>query len=93
MVKILLDEMDTGMKPYLQALELSVVTVPEVKLEGKDDIDVVDYAKNNNMLVVTRDSRVAGMAELKKVRFIEVNTLFIAQAVSDAIEKNYPDLK
>jgi predicted nuclease of predicted toxin-antitoxin system len=44
-LKILLDEMYTGLKEYLQTLGWDVLTVQDVNLTGAEDKKIVKYAE------------------------------------------------
>lgn len=50
-LKILLDEMYTGLKEYLQTLGWDVLTVQDVNLTGAKDKEIVEYAEKNKLLL------------------------------------------
>ena len=53
-MKLLLDEMYAGLKEYFEILGWEVITAQEAGLRGAKDRAVVEYAVNNNMLLVTK---------------------------------------
>ncbi len=57
--KILVDEMDDGMDEKLKELGYDAFSVKKLRSEGKKlhtDYSVINYAKENNMLLITRDT-------------------------------------
>ena len=57
--KILVDEMDDGMDEKLNELGYDAFSVKKLRSEGKKlhtDYSVINYAKENNMLLITRDT-------------------------------------
>lgn len=54
-MQILLDEMYTGLKEYLEVLGWDVTTVQEQGLSGGKDREVVEHAKKEGLLLVTQD--------------------------------------
>ena len=57
--KILVDEMDDGMDEKLKSLGYDGYSVKKLRTDGKKlhtDYSVINYAKENNMLLVTRDT-------------------------------------
>ena len=58
-VKILIDEMDDGMDEKLNALGFEALSVKKLLTEGKNlrtDYSIINYAKENEMILVTRDT-------------------------------------
>ena len=58
-VKILVDEMDDGMDEKLNALGFEALSVKKLLTEGKNlrtDYSIINYAKENEMILVTRDT-------------------------------------
>jgi len=53
MAKLLLDEMYSGLKEYFETLGWEALTVHDVGLQGAKDKDIVLYAKENNLILVT----------------------------------------
>jgi predicted nuclease of predicted toxin-antitoxin system len=58
-VKILVDEMDDGMDEKLNELGFEAYSVKKLLTEGKNlrtDYSIINYAKENEMILVTRDT-------------------------------------
>lgn len=88
-MKILLDEMYTGLKEYFEVLDWDVVTVTDVGLEGVEDKEVVQYAKENNLLLVTQDQKPAELADLEGVKHVLISKKLIARLIDSEIRKKY----
>ena len=57
--KILVDEMDDGMDEKLNELGYDAFSVKKLLTEGKKlhtDYSIINYAKENNMILITRDT-------------------------------------
>ncbi|KXB09134.1 hypothetical protein AKJ35_01345 [candidate division MSBL1 archaeon SCGC-AAA833F18] len=85
----MLDEMYTGLKEYFQVLGWEVVTVTDVGLEGAEDKEVVQYAKENNLLLVTQDQKPGELAELMEVPHVLISKRAIAELIDSEIRKKY----
>jgi len=92
-LKLLLDEMYAGLKEYFETLGWEVVTIQEVGLQGAKDRDVVDYARKNDLLLVTQDQKPADLAELSNVKYVLISNSLIAKIADEKIRDKYPDLK
>ena len=58
-MKILIDEMDDGMDERLIQLGYDAYSVKKLRVEGKKlhtDYSVINFAKENGMILVTRDT-------------------------------------
>ncbi len=58
-LKILVDEMDDGMDEKLNDLGFEAYSVKKLLTEGKNlrtDYSIINYAKENEMILVTRDT-------------------------------------
>ena len=58
-MKILIDEMDDGWDEKLKELGFDAFSVKKLRMAGyklKTDYSVINYAKENNMILVTRDT-------------------------------------
>ena len=58
-LKILVDEMDDGMDEKLEKIGFQAYSVKKLRAEGLNlhtDFSVISYAKENNMIFVTRDT-------------------------------------
>ncbi len=84
-MKILLDEMYTGLKEYLEMLGYEVLTAQEGGLKGAKDRDVVEYAGKHKLVLVTQDQKPAELAELLGVRCVFISSLIVAKLVDQKI--------
>lgn len=92
-LKLLLDEMYAGLKEYFEMLGWDVVTAQDAGLQGAKDKDIVDYAKNSNLLLITQDQKPADLANLVGVKYVLISNATIAKiAIAKIIEK-YPSIK
>jgi predicted nuclease of predicted toxin-antitoxin system len=91
LLKILLDEMYAGLKEYFETLGWQVLTVHEVGLQGAKDKDVVEYAKMNDLLLVTQDQKPAELAELTGVKYVLISNASIARIADSRIREKYPN--
>ena len=58
-LKILVDEMDDGMDEKLEKIGFEAYSVKKLRAEGLNlhtDFSVISYAKENSMILVTRDT-------------------------------------
>ena len=93
LLRLLLDEMYAGLKEYFETLGWDVLTAQEAGLKGAKDKAVVDYARNNNMLLVTQDQKPAELAELTGVKYVLISSAMIAKIADTKIREKYPNLK
>lgn len=92
-MKLLLDEMYAGLKEYFQILGWEVLTVQDVGLQGTKDKDVVEYAKNHNLLLVTQDQKPAELADLLGVKNVLISNALIAKIADAKIKEKFPSIK
>ncbi len=92
-MKLLLDEMYTGLKEYFETLGWEVMTIQDIGLKGTSDRKVIEYAKNNGLLIVTQDQKPADLADLKGVPYVLISNKMIARMADAKIREKYPDLK
>ena len=86
-MKILLDEMYAGLKEYFETMGYEVLTAQEAGLKSAKDRDIVEYARKNNLLLVTQDQKPAELAELLGVKCVFISNLMIAQLVDQKIKE------
>ena len=58
-VKILVDEMDDGMDEKLISMGFDAYSVKKLRVEGMKlhtDFSIINYAKENGMILITRDT-------------------------------------
>lgn len=88
-MKLLLDEMYSGLKEYFEILGWEVLTVQEAGLQGARDKDVVEFAKSNDLLLVTQDQKSAELAELVGVKCVLISSAMIAKIADAKIREKY----
>jgi len=92
-LKLLLDEMYAGLKEYFETLGWDVLTAQDVGLKGAKDKDIVEYAKNNGLLLITQDQKPADLAELTGVKYVLISSAMIAKIANEKIREKYPSIK
>jgi len=92
-LRILLDEMFAGLKEYFEILGWDVITAQEAGLRGAKDRAVVEYAVNNDLLLVTEDQKPAELMNLKGAKYVLISNAMIAKIADEKIREKYPDLK
>ncbi|MDH5375430.1 MAG: DUF5615 family PIN-like protein [Candidatus Bathyarchaeota archaeon] len=92
-MKLLLDEMYAGLKEYFEILGWNVLTVQDAGLQGAKDKDIIEYAKNNNLLLVTQDQKPAELADLTGVKHVLISNAMIAKIADAKIREKYPNAK
>lgn len=92
-MKLLLDEMYTGLKEYFEILGWEVITVQDAGLKGAGDTKIIEYSKKNGLLIVTQDQKPADLADLKGVPYVLISKKMIARMVDAKIREKYPDIK
>jgi len=90
-LRLLLDEMYAGLKEYFETLGYDVLTVQDAGLKGAKDKDIVEYAKSNDLLLVTQDQKPADLAELRGVRCVLISNAMIARIADAKIREKYSD--
>ncbi len=91
-LQILLDEMYTGLKEYLQTLGWDVLSVQDVKLTGASDKRIVEYAAKNGLLLVTQDEKHADLAGLRGVPCVLISKVMLTKMIDAELRKN-PNLE
>jgi predicted nuclease of predicted toxin-antitoxin system len=92
-LRLLLDEMYAGLKEYFEILGWDVLTVQGVGLQGAKDKGIVEYAKNNSLLLVTQDQKPADLADLLGVKCVLISNAMIAKIADAKIREKYPSIK
>jgi predicted nuclease of predicted toxin-antitoxin system len=85
--------MYAGLKEYFETLGWEVLTVQDAGLQGARDKDVVEYARNNNLLLVTQDQKPAELAELRGVKHVLISNAMIAKIADAKIREKYSNIK
>jgi len=82
--------MYAGLKEYFESLGWTVQTAQESGLQGARDRDIVEYARNNDLLLVTQDQKPAELAELMGVKCMLISNAMIAKIADAKIREKYP---
>ena len=88
-MKLLLDEMYTGLKDHLEVMGWEVETVKEAGMSGREDRRIAEYAAENGLLLVTQDQKPAELAELMGARYVFITSAAVAQMVDREIRGKY----
>ena len=88
-LKILFDEDSSGFKKYFYGLKWDVRTVDDFNLKGKDDQTVVEYAKANNYLLITKDKNLAKVATFLDVKHLHLDEPLIAKMLVKTLTEEY----
>lgn len=89
-LKVLVDEMDDGWDERLQQLGYDAYSVKKLRAEGKKlrtDYSVINYAKENNMLLITRDTESGQACEENNLPYILMDNEEIFKVVVDKLKK------
>ena len=90
-MKILVDEMDDGMDERLIQLGYDAYSVKKLRNEGKKlhtDYSVINYAKENDMILITRDTESGQACEENKLPCILLDNNEIFKIVTEKL-KNF----
>jgi len=88
--KILIDEMDDGWDEKLQKIGFEAYSVKKLRAEGKKlrtDYSVINYAKENDLILVTRDTESGQACEENNLPFILLDNEEIFKIVLDKINQ------
>ena len=88
-MKLLLDEMYSGLKEYFEVLGCDVETVKDVSLPGKMDREIAEYAKEHDLILITEDRKPAELSDLLDGRFFYVDNKTKAQMIHEKICEKY----
>ena len=90
-MKILVDEMDDGMDERLIHLGYDAYSVKKLRNEGKKlhtDYSVINYAKENDMILITRDTESGQACEENELPCILLDNNEIFKIVTEKL-KNF----
>ena len=90
-MKILIDEMDDGWDEKLKELGFDTYSVKKLRSEGhklRTDYSVINYAKENKMLLVTRDTESGQACEENNLPYILLDNSEIFKIVLDKLKNN-----
>ena len=88
-MKLLLDEMYTGLKEYFEALGYETLTAQEAGLKSAKDKDVVEYAGKHDLILITQDQKPAELAELTGAKYVLVSNAMIAKIADAKVKEKY----
>jgi len=91
-MKILLDEMYSGLKECFEILGWEALTVQDINMKGAKDREIVEYARKHGMLLVTQDQKQAELAEIAGVKYVLISNALIAKVAAEKIREKYPEL-
>jgi len=91
LLKLLLDEMYSGLKEYFETLGWEALTVRDVGLQGAKDKDIVEYGKKNELLLVTQDHKTADLADLTGAKYVLISLREIVKIADAKIREKYAD--
>ncbi|KYH40293.1 MAG: hypothetical protein AYL31_007050 [Candidatus Bathyarchaeota archaeon B26-1] len=92
-MRLLLDEMYSGLKEHFEALGWTVFTVHELGLRGAKDKEIVECAKEMDLILVTQDQKQAEIAELLGVKCVFISNALIAKIADAKIREKYPEAR
>jgi len=88
-MKILIDEMDDGMDERLIQLGYDAYSVKKLRSEGKKlhtDYSVINYAKENRMILITRDTESGQACEENNLPCILLDNNEIFKIVTEKLK-------
>ena len=71
-------------------LGYEVQTAQEAGLKAAKDRDVVEYTRNNNLILITQDQKPAELAELTGAKWVLISNVMIAKIANEKIKEKYP---
>ena len=90
-VKILIDEMDDGWDEKLQELGFDAYSVKKLRTDGhklRTDYSVINYAKENNMILVTRDTESGQACEENNLPYVLLDNDAIFKIVLEKLKNS-----
>ena len=92
--KILIDEMDDGWDEKLKQLGYEAYSVKKLRSEGKKlrtDYSVINYARENDLVLVTRDTESGQACEENNLPFILLDNEEIFKILLEKVNNLNPD--
>ena len=86
--RILIDEMDDGWDERLRQLGFEAYSVKKLRTEGKKlrtDYSVINYARENNLILVTRDTESGQACEENNLPYILLDNDEIFKILLDKV--------
>ena len=90
LVKILIDEMDDGMDEKLSSIGYDAYSVKKLRTQGfklHADYSVINYAKENKMILVTRDTESGQACDENSIPCILLDNNEIFKIVLEKLEE------
>ncbi len=87
-LKILVDEMDDGMDEKLRDMGYDAYSVKKLRTEGlklHTDYSIINYAKENNMILITRDTESGVACDENDIPCILLDTNEIFKIVTEKL--------
>ena len=88
--KILIDEMDDGMDEKLQNIGYDAYSVKKLRIEGlklHTDYSIINYAKKNNMILVTRDTESGQACDENNIPYVLLDSDEIFKIVLEKLKQ------
>ena len=79
--------MYSGLAPYFNLEGWDFVTVKDIDLKSAPDEELVDHAKENNLVVVTADWRVKDLCSLAEVKCVRITNSCIYRIIKEKLQK------
>lgn len=89
-LKILIDEMDDGMDERLQNIGYDAYSVKKLRTEGlklHTDYSVINYAKKNDMILVTRDTESGQACDENNIPYVLLDSDEIFKIVLEKLKQ------
>ena len=89
-LKILIDEMDDGMDERLQNIGYDAYSVKKLRIEGlklHTDYSVINYAKKNDMILVTRDTESGQACDENNIPYVLLDSDEIFKIVVEKLKQ------
>ena len=88
--KILVDEMDDGMDEKLKEIGFDAYSVKKLRMEGlklPTDFSIINYAKKNKMILITRDTESGEACDENNIPCILLDTDEIFKIVLEKLRQ------
>ena len=90
MPKILIDEMDDGMDEKLQNIGYDAYSVKKLRTEGlklHTDYSIINYAKKNDMILITRDTESGQACDENNIPYVLLDSDEIFKIVLEKLKQ------
>ena len=90
MSKILIDEMDDGMDEKLQNIGYDAYSVKKLRTDGlklHTDYSIINYAKKNGMILVTRDTESGQACDENNIPYVLLDSDEIFKIVLEKLKQ------